>query len=260
MDNWFKQSPEEVKAYLDQKYLEYAKPEFIDDDPICIPHEFTINQDIEIAGYLAATIAWGRRDLIIRSARSIIRLMGNAPFDFVQNASSQDLSALANFRHRTFKGEDLKYIILAFRELYLQHESMEDMFISTEDRLNLGIEKFRTFMLSHNPEERFKKHIASPAAGSAAKRINMFLRWMVRKDSVDFGIWTKIKPSQLSCPLDVHSGNTARKLGLLERKQNDWKSVVALDQSLRSMDADDPVKYDLALFGIGRYENIISPS
>lgn len=256
MDNWFKEDKEGLKTFLDEKYAQYARPTFIDDDPICIPHDFEDKRDQEIAGLFAATLAWGRRDLIIRSARALLKLMEYQPYEFIAQAKEPEYARLINFRHRTFLGNDLIYFCKALKAAYADFDSLENLFAVPAEHRNLktGIVNFRKFMLQFHPEKRMEKHLANPDKGSAAKRLNMFLRWMVREDQVDLGIWKSIKTSQLSCPLDVHVGNMAREFGLLSRKQNDWKAVEELDQNLRSLDSTDPVKYDLALFGIGRYE------
>jgi uncharacterized protein (TIGR02757 family) len=245
----------DLAEFLNEKADLYNRPEFIVSDPISIPHRFSLKEDIEIAGFMAATIAWGNRVSILKSSDRMMRLMGNAPYDFVINHSDNDLKAIEGAMHRTFHAEDFIYFIEALKYIYLKKGGMEKLFSDsqTRDSLQPAIHEFRsTFLeLPHNP--RTAKHISDPFKGSAAKKINMFLRWMVRRDDrgVDFGIWRSISPSILSCPLDVHSGNVARKLGLLKRKQNDAKAVVELDKILRSFDAEDPVKYDFALFGLG---------
>ncbi len=248
----------ELKNFLDARVDLYNRPEFIRTDPISIPHRFSAKEDIEIAGFLAATIAWGNRTSIIRSADSMMKIMGNAPYDFVLNHTDNDLRLIEGFVHRTFNTEDFIYFIEALKHIYAEKGGMEDIFMRyrTGDSLQSAIHEFRTmfFELSHN--SRTRKHISDPLKGSAAKKINMFLRWMVRNDDrgVDFGLWKSISPSILSCPLDVHSGNVARKLGLLTRRQNDSRAVSELDSHLRAMDSTDPVKYDFALFGLGAFE------
>ena len=245
----------ELKDFLDQKVLEYNRPGFIDSDPIQIPHEFTFRQDQEIAGFLTATIAWGNRKMIISNAKKMMALMGNSPYDFVMSASE---ASIDNFVHRTFNVEDLKYFISALRHIYQQHASLEEHFVihQNEDSLQMAIHEFKLLFFSLEHPKRVEKHVSDPLKGSAAKRINMFLRWMVRNDTagVDLGLWKRISPAKLSCPLDVHSGKVARKLGLLQRSQNDSKALYELDQSLRDLDANDPVKYDFALFGLGVFE------
>jgi uncharacterized protein (TIGR02757 family) len=248
----------ELKDFLDARVELYNRPEFIGADPICIPHRFTAKEDIEIAGFLAATIAWGNRASILKSAGCMMKIMEDAPYDFVLNHTESDLKGIEGFVHRTFNTEDFIYFIEALKHIYAKNGGMENIFnrYMTGDSLQKAIHEFRKifFELSHN--SRTRKHISDPVKGSAAKKINMFLRWMVRKDDrgVDFGIWKSIPPSVLSCPLDVHSGNVARKLGILKRKQNDAKAVAELDMVLRTFDRDDPVKYDFALFGLGVYE------
>lgn len=248
----------ELKSFLDFKVEQYNRPEFITSDPVQIPHLFSKKEDIEIAGFLTATIAWGNRKSILKNASSLMEMMDNAPHDFVINHKKEDLSVLENFVHRTFNELDLQYFIQALRNIYLNHQGLEGIFskYAEVDSLQLSIHKFKKvfFELPHLP--RTEKHVSDPLKNSAAKRINMFLRWMVRRDNskVDFGLWKQIDPSQLSCPLDVHSGNTARKLGLLKRNQNDAKALAELDKNLRKLDLKDPVKYDYALFGIGVFE------
>ncbi|MCF8228626.1 MAG: TIGR02757 family protein [Bacteroidales bacterium] len=220
-------------------------------DPVSIPHLFKKKEDIEIAAYLAATIAWGQRKTIIRNALSLMAMMDNAPHDFVLNANDADFKKFLGFVHRTFNGSDCIYFLNALQNIYVKHGGLEKCF--EEKDVKEGILKFRKifFELPHLP--RTQKHLANPAAGASAKRINMFLRWMIRDDGagIDFGIWRIFTPSQLYCPLDIHSGNAARKLGLLKRKQNDWKAVEELTRNLRNFDAEDPVKYDIALFALG---------
>lgn len=248
----------EIKNFLDQKVSEYNNPEFIETDPVSIPHRFIKKEDIEIAGFLSATIAWGNRKSILNNAANLMDLLWNSPHDFILNHTDKDLLKLENFVHRTFNGADLQYFVVSLKNIYNNHGGLENVFAryAEPDNLQLSIHQFKKvfFELQHLP--RTEKHVSDPLKNSAAKRINMYLRWMVRKDNcgVDFGIWQKLHPSQLSCPLDVHSGNTARKLGLLKRKQNDAKALKELDESLRKLDKDDPVKYDFALFGLGVFE------
>lgn len=248
----------ELRDFLDQRVDIYNRPSFIGLDPISIPHRFTAREDIEIAGFLAATVAWGNRVAIIRSADRMMALMGNSPYDFVINHRDSDLKGIDGCIHRTFNAEDFIYFIEALKYIYLEKGGMEAVFTRYQsgDSLQSAIHQFGKifFELPHNA--RTRRHISDPYKGSAAKRINMFLRWMVRSDDrgVDFGLWRSISPSVLSCPLDVHSGNVARKLGLLTRKQSDAKSVAELDNALREMDQADPVKYDFALFGLGVFE------
>lgn len=249
---------QELKDFLETKVVQYNTAAFLETDPVCIPHSFDRKEDIEISAFLTATIAWGNRKSIIKNARYLCELMDLAPYDFVMGHSPADLKSLSSFVHRTFNGIDLGYFIKALKYLYQQHNGLEGIFTlyAEKDSLQPAITAFKRhfFELQHPP--RSTKHISDPAKGSAAKRINMFLRWMVRRDphGVDFGLWKKLSPAILSCPLDVHSGNVARKLGLLKRKQNDAKAVAELDQSLRKLDPEDPVKYDFALFGLGVFE------
>ncbi|RNL85615.1 TIGR02757 family protein [Sinomicrobium pectinilyticum] len=251
-------SSSELKEFLDAKAAEYNKPDFIDTDPIQVPHAFTRKEDIEIAGFLAATIAWGNRKSIINNARKMMALMGDAPYDFVMSHKADDLEKLNTFVHRTFNGTDLKCFVQSLRHIYGRHGGPETVFAkyAGEGGLQHAIHHFKKsfFEIPHLP--RTEKHVSDPLKGSSAKRINMFLRWMVRNDNtgVDFGIWKQLSPSQLSCPLDVHSGNVARKLGLLKRKQNDARALTELDGNLRELDPSDPVKYDFALFGLGAFE------
>ncbi|MBU2905694.1 TIGR02757 family protein [Arenibacter algicola] len=249
---------EELKEFLDAKVEQYNRPDFLSTDPLGIPHRFTKKEDIEISGFLTATIAWGNRKSIINNSERMMELLDNSPFDFVMNHQEKDLENLQGFVHRTFNGEDLRYFIRSLNNIYMQHGGLENVFALKGDTtsLQMSISQFKTifFELDHQP--RTTKHVSDPQKGSAAKRINMFLRWMVRNNNsgVDFGIWDKISPSQLSCPLDVHSGNVARKLGLIQRKQNDGKALAELDVNLRKLDPQDPVKYDFALFGLGVFE------
>lgn len=248
----------EVKEFLEIKAKQYNHPMFLEHDPLQIPHCFSKKEDIEISGFLTATLAWGNRKSIINSASRLMDLLQGAPHDFVLHHTPNDLKTLLPFVHRTFNGIDLQYFILSLKNLYQQHGGLEGTFTlyGEKDSLQPAISKFKKlfFTLPHPP--RTTKHISDPCKGSAAKRINMFLRWMVRDNTtgVDFGLWKGLAPSQLSCPLDVHSGNVARKLGLLARKQNDAKALAVLDERLRKLDALDPVKYDFALFGLGVFE------
>lgn len=249
---------EELKDFLDSKVELYNNSKFVDSDPIQIPHQLSKKEDIEIAGFLTATIAWGNRKSIINNAKRLITLLDNAPYDFVINHQATDLEKLNTFVHRTFNGDDCMQFIKSLKHIYLNHSGLEAIFLkyAKPNSLQLSISKFKEvfFEVDHLP--RTQKHISDPLKNSAAKRINMMLRWFVRRDNsgVDFGIWKSLLPSQLSCPLDVHSGNVARKLGLLTRKQNDAKALLELDNSLRKLDSNDPVKYDFALFGLGVFE------
>ncbi|SDL15094.1 TIGR02757 family protein [Salinimicrobium catena] len=248
----------ELKEFLDFKVEQYNTPDFISSDPVQIPHQFTRKEDIEISGFLTATISWGNRKSILKNANSMMQLLGNSPYDFVLNHSETELESLSSFVHRTFNGTDLTYFIRSLRNIYQQHNGLEGIFTDHSDETGLqpAIHQFKKIFFELPHEVRTEKHVSDPLKNSAAKRINMFLRWMVRNDNgnVDFGIWKDISSSQLSCPLDVHSGNVARKLGLLKRKQNDAKALTELDTSLRKLDPNDPVKYDYALFGLGVFE------
>jgi len=246
----------ELKTFLDKKADYYnQKSFFLKDDPITIPHQFSQKADIEIIGFLIATIAWGKRQMIINNGTKLVEIMGQQPHDFILNASPKDLKDL-KFVHRTFNSIDLTYFIKALKYIYSSGQSLEDLFAGASGNMAYKIHHFRSIFLSQNPEKRTEKHVSNPLKNSSAKRLNMYLRWMVRSDnrSVDFGIWTKIKPSELYCPLDVHTGNVARKLGLIQRKANDWKALEELMVHLKALDPKDPVKYDFALFGLGVYE------
>lgn len=249
---------EELKEFLDEKVIQFNNPNFIESDPIQIPHQFSLKEDIEIAGFLTAIIAWGNRKMIIKNASKMMNFLGNSPYDFILNHREHHLEKIDGFVHRTFNSTDFQYFITALQHIYKNHNGLEEIFLknSTSNSIQPAIHYFKQlfFKIPHLP--RTEKHISDPLKGSAAKKINMFLRWMVRNDNagVDFGIWKSISPSVLSCPLDVHSGNVARKLGLLQRKQNDAKALAELDKNLRKMDSNDPVKYDFALFGLGVFE------
>ncbi len=250
---------DELKEFLDAKVIQYNTSAFIGSDPIQIPHQFSVKEDIEIAGFLTATISWGNRKMIINNSQRMMAMMGDSPYDFVMGHTDAHLEKLDGFVHRTFNNDDFKTFIKALQHIYTNHNGLELAFAKNQQALSMqpSIAEFKKlfFEVSHQP--RTMKHVSDPMQGSAAKRINMFLRWMVRQDKkgVDFGIWKSISPAALSCPLDVHSGNVARKLGLLTRKQNDGKALAELDAALRKLDASDPVKYDFALFGLGVFEN-----
>lgn len=249
---------ETLKSFLDDKVELYNQPEFITTDPIQIPHQFQHKQDIEIAGFLTATIAWGNRKSILKNGEKLLQIMDYSPHDFILNHTKSDLKACDGFVHRTFNSDDLTYFLTALKTLYHNYDSLEEVFaqyLTTTD-LQESIHHFKHEFFSLPHQKRTEKHVSDPLKKSAAKRINMYLRWLVRQDQkgVDFGLWTKIKPSALSCPLDVHSGRVARKLGLLNRKQNDAKAVRELDSNLKKLDPIDPIKYDFALFGLGVFE------
>ncbi|MFL5728882.1 MAG: TIGR02757 family protein [Cytophagaceae bacterium] len=248
----------DIKSFLEEKADYYNQPSFIKDDPISIPHLFTKKQDIEIMGLWAAVLAWGQRVTIINKCKELIALMDQAPYDFVMNHSDKDLKSLLKFKHRTFNATDTLYFIEFFRSYYSKNNSLEDAFRKGLDSKSANIEQglvnfHELFFSLEDFPERTKKHISTPARNSACKRLNMFLRWMVRNDGkgVDFGIWKKIKPSQLVCPCDVHVDRVARKLGLISRKQTDWQTAVELTENLKAFDPKDPVKYDFALFSLG---------
>jgi len=231
--------------------LEYNNQDFLIKDPIQIPRLFSKKEDIEIAGFFAALFAWGRRDIIIKKSKDLLQRMDYAPYEFITQSRAQDLKKLQGFVHRTFNDNDLLFTIHVLKNIYAKRGSMEYFFSNGVPR---GLEELRLFFTSDpNYQKRNGKHISSPQTGSASKRLNMFSRWMVRKDQkeVDFGLWQVIQPRDLFCPLDVHVGKTARRLGLLKRKQNDWKATVELTNSLKKFDPEDPIKYDFALFGMG---------
>lgn len=247
-----------ITEFLEEKFEQYNTPAFIEEDPVSIPHQFTYSKDVEVAGFLAATIAWGRRASIIQSAERMMSLMGDSPYDFIMSADAAQYQSLGDFVHRTFNGVDLVYFCKSLKNIYTKHDSLEAAFIPTKlEDASSGIERFRNEFFALDHERRTEKHVSNPATGSACKRLNMYLRWMVRVDKrgVDFGIWKNISPSSLLMPLDVHTSRVSRKLGLLERKQDDLKAVKELTTSLRKLDPADPVKFDFALFGLGMYED-----
>jgi uncharacterized protein (TIGR02757 family) len=251
-----KQKLADLKGFLDEKVDQYNRPEFITKDPISIPRRFKKKQDIEISGLFAAVLAWGQRVTIINKTNELLGWMGNSPHDFLLHHTSKDLKRFEKFKHRTFNGTDTLYFIEFLSRYYKKHESLEQAFIlnSKDDNVESGIIAFHKlfFSLEDHPT-RTRKHISTPERKSACKRINMYLRWMVRNDTkgVDFGIWNTIRPSQLICPCDVHVERVARKLKLIRRKQLDWQTAVELSKNLRLLDPLDPVKYDFALFGLG---------
>jgi uncharacterized protein (TIGR02757 family) len=255
-------NPSELKDFLDEKVIQYNNLDFIESDPVQIPHLFSIKEDIEIAGFLSATIAWGNRKMIIKNSHRMMDLMGNAPYDFVMSHTENDLQRLETFVHRTFNGQDFASFIRSLQHIYKNHGGLETVFTQDQSQgiettsTQRSIHEFKKIFFEIPHQYRTQKHISDPLNNSAAKRINMYLRWMIRQDNkgVDLGIWKSISPAALSCPLDVHSGNVARKLGLLTRKQNDGKALAELDLQLRILDSADPVKYDFALFGLGVFE------
>ena len=250
-------SREELFTFLEEKYNQYNTKTFIETDPVSIPHQFTLKEDIEISGFLTATLSWGNRVSIIKAAMELVERMDNSPYQFLKDASSNDLKAFHSFYYRTFNGADCLFFMESLRNIYLKHGGLENCFSPLETcGLKETIGKFRKLFLETAHPSRSEKHISDPFKGSSCKRLNLFLRWMVRKDDrgVDFGIWNSIPISMLLCPLDIHSGNVARKLGLLNRKQNDWQAAEELTEQLRSFSPEDPVKYDFALFGLGIFE------
>lgn len=247
---------QQLCEFLEEKASFYNNPRFIESDPISIPHRFTQKEDIEISGFMAATLAWGQRITIINKSSELMSLMDNAPFDFVRNASEREIGKFSAFVHRTFQGDDCMSFIQALQQIYKNLGGLEEVFSQgyVKNRsIKEAIIGFRDVFLGCGHLGRTRKHVPDPQNGSAAKRINMFLRWMVRNDykGVDFGIWKSFRTSDLLCPLDLHSGKIARQLGLLKRKNNDWQAVEELTENLRFFDPVDPVKYDFALFGTG---------
>jgi len=256
-----KMSIADLKAFLDEKSDFYNHPGFIADDPISISHQFSKKEDIEIAGFLTATIAWGNRKSIIKNANQLMKLMqwmDFAPYDFITGFSESDLGPFRGFVHRTFNGSDCVSFLFALKNIYQNRGGLENLFVPGPQYTSMkeSISRFRQVFFEVPHDRRTEKHLADPMRNASAKRLNMYLRWMVRQDDkgVDFGIWQSIDPALLMCPLDIHTGNVARKLGLLSRKQNDWKAVEELTSNLRKFDSADPVKYDFALFGLGIYE------
>ena len=248
----------ELKSFLDDKARAFEYPLFLEHDPIQIPHRYYKKEDVEIAGFLIATIAWGNRVSIIKSGNCMMDLMDNDPHQFVMGYNEADLKPFKSFVHRTFNGIDFIFFIKSLRNIYRHHKGLEAAFSQMANTATMyeNIHLFKKIFFELEHEKRTEKHVSDPFNGSAAKRLNMYLRWMVRPATmgVDFGIWKQLSTAQLSCPLDVHSGNVARSLGLLKRKQNDHKALIELDTALRKFDPLDPVKYDFALFGLGVYE------
>ncbi len=249
---------QDLKGFLDQKVDQYNRPGFITLDPISIPHRFSKKEDIEITGFIAAILAWGQRKTIINKCLELFQLMDNDPHQFMIHHTEGDLKPFLNFKHRTFNDIDTLYFIHFFAWFYRTHSSLEEAFLigqkGDQDSMYEILVQFHEFFFSlSEAPQRTKKHIATPKRKAACKRINMFLRWMVRSDSkgVDFGLWKNIKPSQLICPCDLHVDRVGRKLGLITRKQTDWQTAVELTDRLREFDSEDPVKYDFALFGLG---------
>jgi len=248
----------QIKLLLDKSIIEYNRFDFIEADPIQIPHRFSRKEDIEIAGFLTATISWGQRKSIIKNAYFLMELMDNMPYEFLLDADESDWQRVSSFVHRTFNGNDCLFFLQSLKNIYLHHNGLENIFntgYNTGNSIYHALKYFREIFISIPHHKHITKHISDVGSNSAAKRLNMFLRWMVRKDDsdVDFGLWKKIPTSALMLPLDVHTGNVARSFGLLQRKQNDWKAVEEITSVLRTFDAKDPIKYDYALFGYGVY-------
>ncbi len=250
----------ELKDFLDFKVTQYNRPNFIANDPICIPHQYKLKQDIEIAAFFAAILAWGQRKTIINKCNELFARMGNEPYQFMLNHGDDDLKGLLGFKHRTFNDTDLLYFVSFFKQHYEQSASLETAFLPIQQvnptcfTAEKALNYFRAYFFSLDDfPRRTIKHISSPKQKSTCKRLNMFLRWMVRKDNkgVDFGIWSVIKASDLICPCDVHVDRVSRRLGLITRKQTDWLTAIELTAKLKELDANDPVKYDFALFGLG---------
>jgi uncharacterized protein (TIGR02757 family) len=249
----------DIQSFLDQKYLAFNRPVFIATDPVQVPALFADKENIEIAGFLAATLAWGQRPTIIRNALRLISLMDNNPLGFLLNTPEDEWDAFLHFKHRTFNGTDCVYFLKSLRNIYQKHGGLEQVFtdgFQTDQTIFGALVHFRKVFFELEHERRTEKHFPYVTKGAAAKRINMFLRWMVRNDQsgVDFGLWKHIPASALMLPLDVHTGNVARKLGLLTRTQNDWRAVEEITAKLREFDPEDPIKYDFALFGLGVFE------
>jgi len=249
----------ELKDFLDFKVKSYNNQSFIETDPVSIPHFFQNKEDIEISGFLTASISWGQRASIIKKSKYLLELLDNSPYDFIMNSNDKDLDKINKFVYRTFNATDCITFLKALKNIYVSHKGIEKVFLkgyTKNENIYDAITYFRSVFFEIPHLKRTEKHISNPACGSAAKRINMFLRWMIRKDNfgVDFGIWKNINKKHLICPLDIHVGNVARKLGLLKRKQNDRKAAEELTEILKSFDPEDPVKYDYALFGLGVFE------
>jgi len=251
----------ELQNLLDESYDRYNTLSFIKDDPISIPHLFSRKEDIEIAGFFAATIAWGQRPQIIRCAMKLMKMMDNQPHQFILNATEEEINEFAGFVYRTFNGQDCICFIKALQNIYQNHNGLESIFTKSYQKhsdIKEAIVDFRRIFFEIPHPKRSEKHVSDAAKLSACKRINLFLRWMIRNDNrgVDFGLWKNIPASALYIPLDVHTGNTSRALGLLNEKQNNWKAVAQLTEKLKQFDAADPVKYDFALFGLGVYDGL----
>ena len=256
---------ENIQTFLDQKVTSFNHSSFIGTDPIQIPVLFDTKENIEIAGFLAATLAWGQRPTIIRNARQLVSLMNNNPIEFLLHTPEDEWDVFLSFKHRTFNGSDCIYFLKALRNIYLNHGGLEQVFTQgyqNENSIFSALVYFRKVFFELEHHHRTEKHISNVEKGASAKRLNMFLRWMVRSDQagVDFGLWKQIPASALMLPLDIHTGNVSRKLGLLIRTQNDWKAVEEITAKLREFDPEDPIKYDFALFGLGVFEKSLFPS
>jgi len=252
-----KMDEKELKNFLDDKALFYNQKWFILKDPVSIPHCFTQKEDIEISAFLTAIISWGQRPMILKKATLLMEMMDNSPFEFITQSSIKEFVKFNKFVYRTFNGIDCTYFINAVREIYLNHGGLENVFMNGygNNSVKEALICFRRLFLSFSPIDRTCKHVANVEKNASAKRLNMFLRWMVRDDKiVDFGLWKGISASDLMIPLDIHSGRTARKLGILQRRQDDWKAVEELTLKLKLFNPNDPVFYDYALFGLGVYE------
>ena len=250
---------QEIKEFLDEKSDLYNRPRFIETDPIQVPKAFSRKEDVEIAGFLTATISWGTRKSIIQNAHRLLQLLDNQPYEFITSASERELVIASEFIHRTFNHNDTLYFLKSLRNLYLHQGGLENAFLGgfrEDTTVYSSLKQFRDIFFELPGPERTRKHLSDVTTGSAAKRLNMYLRWMCREDNrgVDIGIWKGIPAASLMLPLDVHTGNVARKLGILKRKQNDWKAVEEVMAVLRTFDQADPVKYDFALFGLGAFE------
>ena len=245
-------SKNDLKNFLDEMYTKYNTNSFIEKDPIQIPHKYSYKEDIEISAFLTSIISWGNRKMIINNANKMMTIMGNSPYDFINNANQKQIDRIS-FVHRTFNSYDLKFFIYSLKNIYLKYGGLEKVFLlkKNEDKMFESINRFREIFFSIDHPKRTLKHISNPIKKSSCKRINMFIRWMVRDCNVDFGLWKSIPKSKLSCPLDTHTLRISQKLGLVKRKTNDLLTLNQLDKTLRSFDKEDPVKYDFALFGLG---------
>lgn len=251
----------DLKSLLDRKVKAFNRPDFIIDDPISIPHRFSLKQDVEIIAFWTAMLAWGLRKTIINKCSELFALMDNAPYDFICNHEESDLKPFVSFKHRTFNATDTLYFLKFLKHHYAESESLETAFSThlkkKEENIENALIGFHDYFFSlEDAPQRTRKHVSTPLRKSTCKRLSMFLRWMVRKDKkgVDFGLWNRIRPSQLICPLDVHVERVARSLGLIQRKQVDWLTAKELTTNLKKFDPKDPVKYDFALFGMGIME------